>query len=1119
LAKAIAKQPRGHEVIVLLNAAIGQPIERLRAQFEGCMPASQVVTWEALAPSAQVNAANAFRSRASEVLRLEALRALQPDVVHVASLVEGLADDVISSTPSAPEAFGTAATLYDLIPLVHREAYLADDRVRRWYMEKIEHLRRTELLLGISQYSCDEANQLLDIPRSRLVDISGAADDIFQPIAGAESFRSELMSRYGLARPFVMYTGGFDTRKNIAALIRAFSRLPLEVRHSRQLVVVGGAPEPERQALLAILKSVGLASHEVVFTGYVPDDDLVMLYNLCELYVFPSLHEGFGLPALEAMSSGAIVIGANASSLPEVIGHADALFDPHSVDAIAAKMLQALTDSSLRDELRRHGLVQPAKFSWGESARRALGAFEHLVERRSTTRVVSAPSPMAVDAESVAWLPAPTGLTASRVVAGATIYADFPVEVEGVSKVHPLSRLESNPAQHARIVVELADNPYCARTLELALSGAADVEPRDRSFGAVWQTWAADSERRRDLVSLIYRSGGYKALEKAVSADFSAHVLAELVDLASLSSLRRCQLVTGEGLNFHRWRDRIRDTAATLQALPDARNASEADWKNVALSIARNQLTTNGTKQWLVDISNLFVTDAGTGIQRVVRHVLKELLAAPPAGYRVEPVYLDDHGELRYARSYCGRHYFPEEQLPPDEPVEFLAGDLYLGLDLAAHLIPSRLELFRGLRNRGVLLSFVVYDLLPILRPDCFRPELLPMFQSWYGAVADIADSVMCISRSVADEFEVWLNQTRPQRERPLHIGYFHLGADLEVAGDVGGKLIDHPRASHLGSGPTFLMVGTIEPRKGHAQAISAFERLWERNAEVNLLIVGQPGWLSDRLISRLRKHPENGRRLLWVDDADDEFLLRAYRGSAALLMASEGEGFGLPLIEAARHGLPLVARDLPVFREIAGDAAYYFSGDSAQALGDSIQSWLTLHTNGAAPASGTMRWLTWRESSAELKTVLLDQAWVHVWHPGGSRVFGADSQPLRIRVAQPLMGGSEATATGGGLVVCVPCASMSAGRYRVSLYGERRKGDGEITVGMSEGGVPPIIARMESCAVPPGPKGSLAVAELVLDQDVGGIAIRLTAKADTEAWVDHVVFTAVTDLTLDVAD
>ncbi|WP_161487794.1 glycosyltransferase, partial [Rhodanobacter sp. FW510-T8] len=123
LAKAMAAHPRGHDITVLLNEAMGESIEYLRGQFDGLLPQSRIRTWEALVPATCIDPSNGFRMRASEVLRTQALRQLKPDVVHVASLFEGWVEDVIATVPGNEAHLG-AVTLYDLIPLAHEETYL-----------------------------------------------------------------------------------------------------------------------------------------------------------------------------------------------------------------------------------------------------------------------------------------------------------------------------------------------------------------------------------------------------------------------------------------------------------------------------------------------------------------------------------------------------------------------------------------------------------------------------------------------------------------------------------------------------------------------------------------------------------------------------------------------------------------------------------------------------------------------------------------------------------------------------------------------------------------------------------------------------------------------------------
>jgi glycosyltransferase involved in cell wall biosynthesis len=162
-------------------------------------------------------------------------------------------------------------------------------------------------------------------------------------------------------------------------------------------------------------------------------------------------------------------------------------------------------------------------------------------------------------------------------------------------------------------------------------------------------------------------------------------------------------------------------------------------------------------------------------------------------------------------------------------------------------------------------------------------------------------------------------------------------------------------------------MVGTLEPRKRHAQVLDAFELLWEQGLEVELHIVGRRGWLVDQLIERLTQHPRSGQQLVWREDASDEELAEGYASSSALISASAGEGFGLPLIEAARYGLPIIARDLPVFREILGENAFYFSGNEAHDLAQALEQWLLAESRGDTITPHAIEFQSWPDSAAQI--------------------------------------------------------------------------------------------------------------------------------------------------------
>ncbi|PHR02089.1 MAG: hypothetical protein COB29_14150 [Sulfitobacter sp.] len=151
-------------------------------------------------------------------------------------------------------------------------------------------------------------------------------------------------------------------------------------------------------------------------------------------------------------------------------------------------------------------------------------------------------------------------------------------------------------------------------------------------------------------------------------------------------------------------------------------------------------------------------------------------------------------------------------------------------------------------------------------------------------------------------------------------IDRFHLGADLEKSKPTKGlpnnaEQIFH----HLAANTVFLMVGTIEPRKAHAEVLITFEKMWREGDQSVLVLVGKPGWMVEKFIEKIQNHEEMEKRLLWLEGISDEFLEKIYAVSDALIAASHGEGFGLPLIEAAQHKIAIIARDIPVFREVAG--------------------------------------------------------------------------------------------------------------------------------------------------------------------------------------------------------
>lgn len=350
--------------------------------------------------------------------------------------------------------------------------------------------------------------------------------------------------------------------------------------------------------------------------------------------------------------------------------------------------------------------------------------------------------------------------------------------------------------------------------------------------------------------------------------------------------------------------------------------------------------------------------------ERVAQIILKKWLFNPSRKYRIEPIYFDkDSNCYRYARKFTLNFMgCPTNELQ-DEPISYNASDFFINLDAKPHFKPEQLDIYQTLRCAGVVVKFLVYDLLPITSPQFFTKKEEESHQKWL-TVATEFDEAICISQSVAKELSDLLKNSKPN----FSLKWFHLGTDSKDSFRSRGIPKNSEKLLHkLKKKITFMMVGTLEPSKGHGQVLDAFEILWQAEHDVNLLIVGEKGLMSDGFVQRLNKHSEKNIHLFWLEHTSEEFLRQLYSICSCLIAASYGEGFCLPVIEAARHKLPVIARDIPVFRELAKDCAYYFETISPKELAKSIEDWMTAYVKEQHPSSEAIPWLTWSQSANNL--------------------------------------------------------------------------------------------------------------------------------------------------------
>lgn len=1334
LAMAIIKNKGSHEVIIALSNLFPDTIEPIKEAFSDIISEDNIHVWHSLDSVSHISPENSWRRNASELSREAFLTSLNPDIIYVTSLFEGLTDDAITSVGRLNQTTPTAVTLYDLIPLINRSPYLDNPSVESWYEGKLDQIRRADHLLAISQSSCQEGINYLGFPQDKSTNIGTAADSQFKRINISTTDLNIIRKRYQLNRPFLMYTGGIDHRKNIEGLIRAYALLPKSLRDKHQLAIVCSIHDDTRKILSELAKQQGLRSDELVLTGYIPEEDLIFLYNMCKAFIFPSWHEGFGLPALEAMCCGAAVIAANTSSLPEVVGKEDALFNPFDDTDISKKIEQVLTDSNFRNSLIKHSEIQSKKFSWDESAKKAINVFEKMHAEKNSQNLYLTNQPSRPTLAYISPLPPErTGIAdySAELLPDLARHYEIDVIIEQNEVSNPWIKencsiktvdwFKDNGHRYDRVLYHFGNSPFHQHMFELIkdIPGVAVLHDFFLGHVTVHMDGVADQKYLNILPKTLYHSHGYNAMKakyhdnniwnvawnypcsktifddsigvivhsensrrltrewygskisdecsvipllrtpainierqksrKKLGIDDNAFIVSSfgllgesklnmrLLDAwlkSDLSKNPNCQLLfVGENeggeygatltstiqnsglskqITITGWSDMklfreylaATDLAVQLRSLSrgetsaavldcmnyglativnshgsmadlpedavfmipdvfddaDLINALETLWKNnnkrqkiglharalihtkhapracadeyasqIEKYYIKNKICTNGLanaiskkssgiiddstlmsisdlisrnnnrsspKQLLLDISVLVQCDAKSGIQRVVRSILSELLENPPKGYRVEPVYANQNEPFRYARQFTTQFIGCPSVGLTDDTIEVSNQDIYLCLDLTHHVALSKIEFYKYLRQVGVQVNFVVYDLLPIYMPHLFPEGVQNLHQRWLELLAQ-TDGMLCISKSVADEVLDWLSVFGPTRVRPLKVGWFHLGADVSSSIPSTGLPIDADYVlDKLSSRPTFLSVGTIEPRKGQWQTLIAVEQLWAQGVDINLVLVGKTGWNVDKLIERLSSHPERNRRLFWLEGASDEYLERIYKSSSCLIAASEGEGFGLPLIEAAQNKIPIIARDIPVFREVAGNHASYFSGIEPDPLAEAIYQWLLADQVGNAPQADNLPWLSWKQSAQSVLRVVIDEQWYRLWMPDETYRFWGNDSRLGTQVGKR-SGRDMVSTRQAGYMLFGPYISLPTGQYQVSVFGQVGK-RGLSGAKMDVAGDRGNIILGNSPLFEPDEKSCLATFPFTLEKSCSDIEIRVWISENT---------------------
>src|SRR5450432_711751 len=368
-AHAIGRHLTGNEVYVrsLLNAFAGQSQD------------DQFIAYVSTESAAQSLPANIQTRRIAPnpFLRLGfdlamKVRMDRPDLLHVQY--------------TAPIAcpVPVVVSVHDVSFLEHPEYFTRD---RAWQLQWTVRrtVKRAAKILTGSEFSKWSILKVYgDLDEDKVVVVPNAAASEFRPLS-REAAGAAVREHFSIGAPFILSVGDLQPRKNQIGLIRAFARLVKAYPQLKQDLVLAGKETWFADQVHRAARDSGVADR-IRFFGFVSDHDLLQLYNACDLFVFPSFYEGFGLPALEAMACGRAVVCSHTSALPEVVDGAAILFDPYSTDEIVRAMADLLLDSELRLRMERLGLQRAAHFSWQKTAQRTLDVFHEVAERPSAVK-------------------------------------------------------------------------------------------------------------------------------------------------------------------------------------------------------------------------------------------------------------------------------------------------------------------------------------------------------------------------------------------------------------------------------------------------------------------------------------------------------------------------------------------------------------------------------------------------------------------------------------------------------------------------------------------------------------------------------------------------------------
>ena len=703
--------------------------------------------------------------------------------------------------------------LYDLIPLMFPKQCLFDKTYSQDYYDSLEFLKSMDFLLAISQSAKDDAVKLLGINPEKIVVIYAGIDNAFRRLEKVNMW--ELKKKYSITDAFILFAGGIDFKKNIEDLILAYSKCERSITKNYQLVITGKASNDVLDKYLSIAKECGV-EERVICTGYIPLDDLVALYNITDLLVFPSLYEGFGLPVIEAMACGARVLTSDCSSLKEIADGHGTLVNPKSVKSITKGIEYVFNHPAETKNIAEKSIDYAKSFTWDRVAKKVLDIFA------------------AIDVKS------------DKIAYGFKLDDKL---LRNVAELYVEQRIRN------------ADNDFEKLSKELEIL----QENKDKTIIQGGNRILYDVTVVREWLKAKYSTGiGRVSKELLISLKKMSYVIPVEVSI-----------------------------------------------KNGSPCIKRVDTIT-----W--DVTNEVIVPRNTDV-----------------------------------------YFMPELQLR--------------GIQVDRNHPKANV-----LRNQGIRCYAVIYDILPLRMPQYFEDKTSKAFDGYLREIVDNYDGILCDSKFVDDDIVNYCQEHKIQSAdgHEVVIGYFHLGSNSFEKKKEQSVSLDIKRFVDTEE-KVFLMLGTIEPRKGHKDVLKAFEQLWEEGCNYKLCIAGHVGWNMGDFVDDIKNHPQLGKNLGFFEAISDSEVKYLYYHVTGLIQASYGEGYGLPLIEAGHYGVPILCSDIEVFHEVAGENAVYFTPHDIEQLQSRVIEFAQLVDQNKVPCSSKIKPTTWDQVATRVLNMLLyDKDW-----------------------------------------------------------------------------------------------------------------------------------------------